>query len=120
MSRKIKNAFILGPRMVLEIIRIFDGPFSGAILFDNPDYESPNALRKRLKIQAATKYDNRLSQKRAIELKEEEFEKNVRSEDPIGDEVFDTSLQEALLGKSAHLLKKEIMHKRKKRKIAKK
>ena len=39
-----------GPRFVMETIRIFDGSFEGAVLYDNPDYESPNAQRRALKM----------------------------------------------------------------------
>lgn len=56
--------------MVLEIIRIFDGPFSGSVLYDNPDYITPNTIRKQLKLKAAGKYENRQMQKQEAEIKE--------------------------------------------------
>lgn len=34
----------------METIRIFDGSFDGTVLFDNPDYESPNAARRASKL----------------------------------------------------------------------
>lgn len=46
----------LGPRFVLETIRIFAGSFEGAVLYDNPDYESPNAKRRALKLAGKGKY----------------------------------------------------------------
>lgn len=56
--------------MVLEIIRIFDGSFNGTVLFDNPDYVTPNTVRKQIKLQAAGKYENKQMQKKAQEVKE--------------------------------------------------
>eukprot|EP00124_Ichthyophonus_hoferi_P002297 Ihof_evm8s150 gene=Ihof_evmTU8s150 len=32
----------VGPRFVLNLIRIFNGSFSGATLYENPEYTSPN------------------------------------------------------------------------------
>lgn len=102
--------------MVLEIIRIFDASFSGTVLYDNPDYESPNAIRRKFKLESASKYENRQMQKRAEEIKEEMI-KNVKMEDPVG-EVFDTNKE--LVGKAAHLLSKEIDKKPKMKKGKKK
>ena len=33
-----------GPRFVLNLIRIFDGSFGGATLYENPHYVSPNLV----------------------------------------------------------------------------
>lgn len=35
----------IGPRCVLQVIRIFAGSMGGPTLYENPDYVSPNALR---------------------------------------------------------------------------
>uniref|UniRef100_A0A0R3QC08 Ribosome biogenesis protein BRX1 homolog n=1 Tax=Brugia timori TaxID=42155 RepID=A0A0R3QC08_9BILA len=45
-----------GPRMVLEIIRIFDGSFEGSVLYDNPNYVSPNKVRSEIKKRHSHKY----------------------------------------------------------------
>ena len=34
----------IGPRMVLSIIRIFEGCCGGPTLYENPDYVSPNEV----------------------------------------------------------------------------
>ncbi|XP_015780703.1 PREDICTED: ribosome biogenesis protein BRX1 homolog [Acropora digitifera] len=34
----------IGPRFVLNLIRVFDGSFGGATLFQNPRYQSPNQV----------------------------------------------------------------------------
>jgi ribosome biogenesis protein BRX1 len=36
----------IGPRMVLNPVKIFSGSFSGDTLYANPDYVSPNLLRR--------------------------------------------------------------------------
>ena len=42
----------IGPRMVLNIVRVFKGSFSGATLYENPDYVSPNRERQIRKRQS--------------------------------------------------------------------
>jgi len=34
----------IGPRMVLQVIRIFEGTFGGPTLYENADYVSPNEV----------------------------------------------------------------------------
>ena len=36
--------WVIGPRFVLNLIRVFDGSFGGATLFQNPRYQSPNQV----------------------------------------------------------------------------
>lgn len=42
--------------MVLEIVRIFDGSFEGSVLYDNPNYVSPNTVRSEIKKRRSHKY----------------------------------------------------------------
>nr|XP_027193614.1 ribosome biogenesis protein BRX1-like [Dermatophagoides pteronyssinus] len=63
-SKKLDNVIAnqelreIGPRLVLEPIRIFSGCFGGATLWKNPDYKTPTALsieaKKKLAEQAET------------------------------------------------------------------
>jgi len=46
----------IGPRFVLNPIRIFDGSFCGSCIYLNPDYMSPRAVRVGLKQQYRMKY----------------------------------------------------------------
>jgi ribosome biogenesis protein BRX1 len=34
----------IGPRIVLKLIRIFDGSFSGTTLYSEKDYQTPSAV----------------------------------------------------------------------------
>jgi ribosome biogenesis protein BRX1 len=43
------NLVEIGPRFVLEIVRVFAGSFRGATLWANPEYVSPNRLRHAAK-----------------------------------------------------------------------
>jgi len=35
----------IGPRFVLQVMRIFDGSFCGSTLFKNGDFVSPNTVK---------------------------------------------------------------------------
>lgn len=78
----------LGPRMVLEIIRIFNGSFCGQVLYENPHYKTPNSIRRDIKIKKSFEVKNRQEQKEERVVKEA-FIKSVEFEDPVGN-VFDT------------------------------
>lgn len=85
--------FELGPRFVLELIKVFDGSFNGAVLYENPEYVTPNLIRRRLKLEKASKQHNRLEQKECTKVKDD-FVRAVKFEDPIGN-VFDTDNKDA-------------------------
>ncbi|KAE8210895.1 hypothetical protein CF327_g5293 [Tilletia walkeri] len=61
----------IGPRMVLTPIKIFEGSFGGATLFDNPEYISPNAMRHDMRRQKGQRYAERTSDKIALSEKRE-------------------------------------------------
>ena len=50
----------IGPRMVLEIIRIFDDSFTGKTLYENPNYVSPTASRSMEKKKGSGSYAKRM------------------------------------------------------------
>ncbi|GIL92724.1 hypothetical protein Vretimale_11764 [Volvox reticuliferus] len=53
----------VGPRFCLNPIKIFNGSFGGATLYNNPNYTSPNAVRAALKRKAASKYTGKVVQR---------------------------------------------------------
>lgn len=55
----------IGPRMVLNPIRMFKGSFGGPTLFQNPDFTSPNELRRSLKLKKGNKYVSRVQAKKS-------------------------------------------------------
>ncbi|KAI6192158.1 Ribosome biogenesis protein BRX1-like protein [Aphelenchoides bicaudatus] len=64
----------VGPRMVLEVIKIFGGSFEGEVLYDNEKYVSPNEQRRELRLASMNKIAVRMSKKSKMErkLREEE------------------------------------------------
>ncbi|XP_050671177.1 ribosome biogenesis protein BRX1 homolog [Leptidea sinapis] len=53
----------IGPRFVLNPVKIFSGSFGGATLWENPKYLSPAKLRQAFSKKAANKYENRIEKK---------------------------------------------------------
>jgi len=62
----------IGPRFVLNPIRIFSGSFGGSTLYQNSNYISPNAIRASAKIKYSGKYVNRVVSKQSLKDKKEE------------------------------------------------
>ena len=57
----------IGPRMVLNPIKVFDGAFSGQTLWENGSYITPCAKRSVIKRMKAGKYQQKLADKAAYE-----------------------------------------------------
>ncbi|XP_054732788.1 ribosome biogenesis protein BRX1 homolog [Anastrepha obliqua] len=53
----------IGPRFVMNPVKIFEGSFTGNTLWENPNYVSPSRQRQILKKAAKEKYVNRIEQK---------------------------------------------------------
>lgn len=58
----------IGPRFVMNPVKIFDGSFGGEALWENPEYVSPSKYRQMIKKKAKDRYVNRLEQKVNYEL----------------------------------------------------
>jgi len=62
----------IGPRFVLDPIRIFSGAFGGSTLYESPNYVSPNVIRRALRKRKSGHYEDRvISKKRREERKED-------------------------------------------------
>nr|XP_022918223.1 ribosome biogenesis protein BRX1 homolog [Onthophagus taurus] len=53
----------IGPRFVLNPVKIFSGSFGGVALWENPNYISPAKFRLQFKLSTKNRYMNRLQQK---------------------------------------------------------
>ena len=53
----------IGPRFVLNPIKIFDGCFGGAVLYENGSYVPPVLNRRLARERASVRYNNRIAQK---------------------------------------------------------
>uniref|UniRef100_A0A7S2W5Y0 Brix domain-containing protein n=2 Tax=Eucampia antarctica TaxID=49252 RepID=A0A7S2W5Y0_9STRA len=70
----------IGPRFVLNPIRIFRGSFGGQTLYQNPDYVSPNEIRaKNLRAKGNTYFGRKQAQNKRKTRKENV----VLPEDPL-------------------------------------
>ncbi|CAO4371824.1 unnamed protein product [Caenorhabditis nigoni] len=87
----------VGPRFVLEMVRLFAGSFEGAVLYDNPNYISPNVMRrehrkgqnayieKQLAVKASNVKQAKVSEilaEKTVDLVGKEFDTQI----PIADE----------------------------------
>lgn len=57
----------IGPRFVLNPVKIFSGSFGGVPLWENPRYMSPSKHRQQVRLEAKHKYVNRVQQKATAE-----------------------------------------------------
>lgn len=62
----------MGPRFVLNPIRVFAGSFGGPTLYHNAAYVSPNDARALKKRRAGTKYEDRQDSKKVVREKKAE------------------------------------------------
>lgn len=58
----------IGPRFIMNPVKIFENSFSGATLWENPEYVSPARYRQSLKKNSKYRYMNRTEQKVAHEV----------------------------------------------------
>lgn len=74
----------IGPRFVLDPIRIFRGSFGGQTLFQNPNFVSPNEVRAMHFKRKSNAYVQRKDSQKKRKTRQEEL---VLPEDPLA-EVF--------------------------------
>ena len=74
----------IGPRLVLTLIKAFDGSFAGRVLYDNPEYVSPNQARSAAKKRAGSKYAQRKLDERESGQRFSDALAHV-PHDPLGD-----------------------------------
>lgn len=82
----------IGPRFVLNLIRVFEGSFGGPTLYENPRYQSPNEYRRMIRKQAAQRYRDRVESRQALEDRRE-ANKNIPNDIYDVDDVFHTITQ---------------------------
>lgn len=78
----------IGPRFVLNLIKIFQGSFGGPTLFENPHFQSPNTHRRLIRQATAARHKERQLVKQILKEKRSE-EQEVLAKD-VTDEVFQT------------------------------
>ncbi|XP_063816746.1 ribosome biogenesis protein BRX1 homolog [Pseudophryne corroboree] len=104
----------IGPRLVLNLIKIFQGSFGGPTLYENPHYQSPNMHRRIIRLTTAAKVREKQQVKELQKMKSVE-EKAVIPPDPT-EEVFVTPAEQKpqLIETQAPLSKPSVKRKDKK------
>ncbi|KAJ4925791.1 ribosome biogenesis protein BRX1 homolog [Gymnodraco acuticeps] len=59
----------IGPRFVLNLIKVFQGSFGGPTLFENPNFTSPNMHRRQIRLAAAARVREKQMVKELQKLK---------------------------------------------------
>lgn len=79
----------IGPRFVLNPVKIFDESFTGEAIWENDDYISPAKHRQQIKKAAKDKYLNRMEKKATYEATRPKHSYNLNDMDEIfeGDTV---------------------------------
>ncbi|XP_074850421.1 ribosome biogenesis protein BRX1 homolog [Carettochelys insculpta] len=85
----------IGPRFVLNLIKIFQGSFGGPTLYENPHYQSPNMQRRMIRLSVAAKFREKQQVKDLQKFRKKE-EKIIIPEDPT-ETVFETPAEEKSL-----------------------
>ncbi|EPQ29370.1 uncharacterized protein PFL1_03125 [Pseudozyma flocculosa PF-1] len=70
----------IGPRMVLSPIRVFEGSFGGATVFENPEYISPNTIRHQLRKEKGEKFATRVNQNEALKTKRAKLKSDAKED----------------------------------------
>ncbi|RWS24550.1 ribosome biogenesis protein BRX1-like protein [Leptotrombidium deliense] len=78
----------VGPRFVLNLIKIFDGSFGGPVLYENTHFVSPNKHRAMIKKEAQQKYKDRVLSKQGRAKRDPKGE--AYKDIDVYDDVFDT------------------------------
>ncbi|MCI4386985.1 hypothetical protein PGIGA_G00069030 [Pangasianodon gigas] len=82
----------IGPRFVLNLIKIFQGSFGGPTLYENPHFQSPNAYRRMVRLSMSAKQKEKQMVKQ-IQLEKRKETKEVVTKD-VTDDVFVTPAEE--------------------------
>ncbi|KAM6975663.1 ribosome biogenesis protein BRX1 homolog [Tautogolabrus adspersus] len=67
----------IGPRFVLNLIKVFRGSFGGATLFENPNFKSPNMHRREIRLAAAARVREKQMVKELQKMKRTEAKEDV-------------------------------------------
>jgi ribosome biogenesis protein BRX1 len=94
----------IGPRFVLNPIKIFEGSFGGRVIYSNPHYISPNRHRRQLLEQAKDKYRDRVAAKHGREVREPGGD--AYQDLDLFDHVFDSTRPEDAEGKAKNVFRR--------------
>ncbi|XP_077499483.1 ribosome biogenesis protein BRX1 homolog [Amblyomma americanum] len=93
----------IGPRFVLNPIKVFEGSFGGAVIYSNPNYVTPSAHRRSLKAAAASKYKERKEAKANLKHR---IAEGPAPSNPL-DDIFQTVPPEKAKGRDKLLFRRK-------------
>ncbi|XP_060917048.1 ribosome biogenesis protein BRX1 homolog [Labrus mixtus] len=70
----------IGPRFVLNLIKVFRGSFGGATLFENPKFKSPNMHRREIRLAASARVREKQMVKELQKMKRTEAKEDVTTD----------------------------------------
>uniref|UniRef100_A0A672I1F2 Ribosome biogenesis protein BRX1 homolog n=1 Tax=Salarias fasciatus TaxID=181472 RepID=A0A672I1F2_SALFA len=82
----------VGPRFVLNLIKIFQGSFGGPTLYENPNFKSPNMHRRTLRLATAAKVREKQMVKDIHKVKRKEAKEDLTKD--VTADVFLTPAEE--------------------------
>ncbi|KAM3599772.1 uncharacterized protein V6R79_011277 [Siganus canaliculatus] len=82
----------IGPRFVLNLIKIFQGSFGGPTLYDNQHFLSPNMQRREMRLAAAARVREKQMLKDIQKMKRVELKENIDND--VTADVFQTPAEE--------------------------
>ncbi|KAM9307186.1 ribosome biogenesis protein BRX1 homolog [Pholidichthys leucotaenia] len=82
----------IGPRFVLNLIKIFQGSFGGPTLYENPYFQSPNLNRRQLRLAAAARVREKQMVKDLQKVKKMAAKEDLETD--VTADVFQTPVEE--------------------------
>ncbi|KAM3874604.1 ribosome biogenesis protein BRX1 homolog [Diretmus argenteus] len=82
----------IGPRFVLNLIKVFQGSFGGATLYENPQFTSPNMHRRQIRLATAARLREKQMVRELQKIKRTEAKEEVGKD--ITADVFVTPADE--------------------------
>eukprot|EP00762_Andalucia_godoyi_P004553 ANDGO_05126.mRNA.1 Ribosome biogenesis protein BRX1 homolog len=73
----------IGPRFVLQPIRVFDSSFHGRTLYENPDFVSPNVIRRNVAREDSVLHAMRKKQQNSRRKREEKLKQELDEFDTL-------------------------------------
>jgi len=73
---------------VLQPIKVLEGSFGGAVLYENCDYVCPNTARRQRRLATANKYVGRVEARQHLTRRRQEEPETQPDQDPVFEAVF--------------------------------
>jgi ribosome biogenesis protein BRX1 len=82
----------IGPRLVMEPVKIFAGSYGGSVIWENPNQISRSEVMAMHRVEKQKKYGQKLKQQKKRERKEKEIEREISELEAVFDEEADPTV----------------------------